>query len=115
MVAFNVPVHGLCHVVGGLACAVFFLVQHIAVEVQLAEEGLIDIFIGDYQVTRADVEFLREFLGGLVFIDGRFDGKQFHGGLPPFSFLISVGALSREKMELTLGSSAPSFPFPAGR
>ena len=111
MVAFNVPVHGLCHVVGGLACAVFFLVQHIAVEVQLAEEGLIDVFIGDYQVTRADVEFLREFLGGLEFMDDRFDGKQFHAVYLPFSFLIFGGRAFAGKDGTDLGIVSSIFPF----
>ena len=111
MVAFNVLIHGLCHVIGGLASAVFLLIQHIAAEVQLAKEGLVDIFVGDYQVTCADVEFLSEFLGGLVFIDGRFDGKHFHGGLPPFFFSHFGRRAFAGKDGTDLGNVSSIFPF----
>ena len=115
MVAFNVLIHGLCHVIGGLASAVFLLIQHIAAEVQLAKEGLVDIFVGDYQVTCADFEFLCEFLGGLVFIDGRFDGKHFHGGLPPFFFSHFGRRAFAGKDGTDLGNVSSIFPLPAGR
>ena len=114
MVAFNVLIHGLCHVIGGLASAVFLLIQHIAAEVQLAKEGLVDIFVGDHQVTRADFEFRSEFFSGLKLIDGRFNRKHFHGGLPPFSFLFGA-ARFRGKDGTDLGIISSIFPLPAGR
>ena len=114
MVAFNVLIHGLCHVIGGLASAVFLLIQHIAAEVQLAKEGLVDVFVGDHQVTNADFEFRSEFFSGLKLIDGRFNRKHFHGGLPPFSFLFGA-ARFRGKDGTDLGIISSIFPLPAGR
>ena len=64
MVAVDITADGFHHIVGWLAGTVFFLEDHITVQVKISEKRIVNVFIRKNQVSFANRKFLRKFAGG---------------------------------------------------
>ena len=63
------------HLIGRLPCTVLLLEDHITTQVQRTKEGLINILVGDDQVSFSDLEFFCKFCRCGIFVQIRFYTK----------------------------------------